>query len=244
MMGDAANDAEAICLDEVVGVSLRHGATPCRLGADFVVDGPSQVVVLRTELEGRALAGATWLLGDVCLLCGMVSALTLCGVWAGGFAFLPRGFLYDDPFDARLMTLFSGAIYPLSACAAACHAGSVAARAGPTPACALAAGTPGPVRALLIGVAVGASLGLAGPSDDVGRFGRWILATTAGVCLVRHAVVPLACLASCAGNAGTGGAPDNPALGPRSCVARLLARVGTLWARGLVLVLFMLLAWL
>jgi len=188
MLGDAANDAEAISLDGVVGISLRHGATPCKLGADFIVDGPGALVALRTELYGRALAGSQWLLEDVCLLCGLVSALTLCGVWAASFTFLPRGFLYDDPFDARIMTLFSGGVYPLSACAAACSvaASSSATTDGSRRQESRQASKAMPVRFLLLGTALGCLLGLAGPSDDTGRFGRHILTSTFCVCLVRH----------------------------------------------------------
>ncbi|CAK0819230.1 unnamed protein product [Prorocentrum cordatum] len=248
MLGDAANDAEAISLDGIVGVSLRHGATPCKLGADFVVDGPAGLVSIRTELFGRALAGAQWLLGDVCTLCGMVSALTLCGIWAGGFTFLPRGFLYDDPFDARIMSLFSGGLYPLSACAAACRVGSAApapapAGAAPGPAAgsawpatkAPAVPAPSPVRSLVLGVLFGGLMGLAGPSEDPVRFGRWILSVTSSTCFLRHAAVQV----SCGLGAIFGGGPcEQPAAGGRRRAGRTAVaeprRAGA-GARGLAL---------
>lgn len=190
MMGDAANDAEAISLENVIGISLRHGAAPCRLGADFVVDVPGSLIAIRTELRGRALAGARWLLSDVCQLCGMIAALTFLGVWAASFAFLPRGFLYDDPYDARIMTIFSGMLYPFSACAAACTVGGgVSLRPDEEMPVAL-----GPVRSLLLGLLQGCVLGLAGPSDDIVRFGRWILGTTSSTAFLRHTLAPLACI--------------------------------------------------
>jgi len=231
MLGDAANDAESISLEGVVGISLRHGATPCKLGADFIVDNPGGLLSLRTELHSRALAGASWLLEDVCLLCGLVSSLTFCGIWTNGFAFLPRGFLYDDPFDARIMTLFSGCAYPVSACSAACVAARVAncnpsaalvsPACGPTP-CASSTGrafgssigtgsqarSARPVRMLLFGTCVGFMLGMVGPTDDTARFGRYILTATFSVCMLRHLCVSLmispirAWLLTSAGHAG------------------------------------------
>jgi len=247
MMGDAANDAEAISLEDVVGISLRHGAAPCRLNADFVVDCPGDLVAVRTELFGRAHAGASWLLEDVCFLCGLVSALTLCGVWIGGFVFLPRGFLYDDPFDARLMMLFSSGLYAPSACAAACRIGASPAALPPTDNAAkprtLLAGPRDGIRALLIGGVLGITLGLVGPSDNPGRCGRWILSATATSCLLKHGTASLKCLApqpdAVAGRMVRAALPA-----PWSRVAAVLDLLGKPLVRIATLGIYLLLVWL
>lgn len=251
MMGDAANDAEAISLDAVVGACLRHGATPCKLGADFVIDEPGALLAVRTELRGRALAGAKWLLGDVCLLCGMVSTLTLCGVWVAGFTFLPRGFLYDDPFDARVMTLFSGILYPFSACAAACHVGSQqgwpagkVTTSSALPSVQALSAAPAAVRRLLLGVALGGLLGLVGPTESPRAFGRWLVTMTSSVCFFRHAAKYVKCTSWRTANHSAYDEAALARLGQPSCAASLLMHIGSRWARAIALMLYVLVAWL
>jgi len=253
MMGDASNDAEAISLDGVVGVSLKHGAAPCKLGADFVVSEPGALVAVRQELRARALVGAKWLLEDVCFLCGLVSSLTLCGVWAAGFNFLPRGFLYDDPFDARLMTLFSSGLYAPSVCTAACVVGATAAsgpKDGKAPGVAVLPVTDRPrvVRSLLLGTFLGSCLGLAGPTDSAPRLGPWILSSTVLVSLLRHMIVCVQCSCPGAGIKRRCDEPDTPdggatamALGPPNILARVLLRSREVWTRTVALCIFLVL---
>eukprot|EP00929_Paragymnodinium_shiwhaense_P100541 TRINITY_DN62941_c0_g1_i1.p1 TRINITY_DN62941_c0_g1~~TRINITY_DN62941_c0_g1_i1.p1 ORF type:complete len:1350 (-),score=282.67 TRINITY_DN62941_c0_g1_i1:188-4237(-) len=270
MMGDAANDAEAIALESVVGFSLQHGAAPCKLSADFVIEGPGALADVRTELHGCALVGARWLLEDVCFLCGLVSSLTLCGVLVGGLVFLPHGFLFDDPFDARLMTLFSSVLYAPSACAAACRIGITSSFKTPVQTSASkkdsflplsprslrskfvtgASATGGDqlvatraVLGLLTGVALGCTLGFLGPVDDINRFGRWILTCTSSVVSIRHTVAAF----SCSGRTADLSAADKAraaAIGPPSAMASVLARASKWWFRATVLSLYLLLVWM
>merc|ERR1712032_1649777 len=107
--------------------------------------------------------------------------LTLCGIWASGFAFLPRGFLYDDPFDARLMTLFSSSLYLPSSCAAACAVGLPMSSSESSK-----SSNPRVLRYLVFGATLGSFLGMVGPTDDAARLGRWILVSVASVMLLRH----------------------------------------------------------
>jgi magnesium-transporting ATPase (P-type) len=52
MMGDAANDADAIC-DADVGICLSHGAQACKLNADFLAKDPGAVGTVRTKVHQR-----------------------------------------------------------------------------------------------------------------------------------------------------------------------------------------------
>lgn len=249
MMGDASNDAEAIGLEGVVGISLKHGAAPCRLGADFIVTEPGALVPIRTELHTRALAGAKYLLEDVCHLCGLLASLTLCGVWSAGFKFLPRGFLYDDPFDAGKMTLFSSCLYLPSSCTAAC---AVVAQTNPDGTMAGSTRAPRVSRSLILGVVLGSCFGLAGPSNDGIQLGRWILTCTSSISLIRHVFAGLRMCSwgnsvAANGSASTqfdacvlDGSAACAALGAPNVVARTLGRAKELWVRGLALGIYLL----
>jgi P-type E1-E2 ATPase len=75
MMGDAANDADAI-RDADVGICLSHGAQACKLNADFLAKDPGAVAPLRTKVHQRVIYGSNMLLDEVCFYCGIVASLT------------------------------------------------------------------------------------------------------------------------------------------------------------------------
>lgn len=118
MLGDAANDKHVLALPSIVSVSLRHGAAPCRVVSDIVVTEPGDLVDLWTSIQNLHLTGGKALLINTCLVGSVVSGLTWVGIFNHGFQLLPKGFLYSDPYDTRLMLLFSSLLYAPSACAA------------------------------------------------------------------------------------------------------------------------------
>lgn len=118
MIGDAANDKYALALPNIVSVALRHGAAPCRVVADVVITEPCDLIDFWTACQWLHLNGAKALLVNTCMIGAVVSGLTWIGIYRDSFQLLPRGFLYPDPYDTRLMLVFSSMLYAPSACAA------------------------------------------------------------------------------------------------------------------------------
>ena len=95
---------------------------------------------------------------------------------------------------------------------------------------------------LLVGSVSGFVLGLAGPSDNLARFGRCILSATALMCLARHAFADLQCawqrpvkddMASCAA----------AALESPTWLAQVLAKAKAPWVRLVTLAAYLILVW-
>ena len=118
MIGDAANDKHALALPNIVSVALRHGAAPCRVVADVVITEPCDLIDFWTSCQWLHLNGAKALLVNTCMIGAVISGLTWVGILHNAFTLLPKGFLYPDPYDTRLMLVFSSLVFAPSACAA------------------------------------------------------------------------------------------------------------------------------
>jgi cation transport ATPase len=176
MIGDAANDKHVLALASIVSVSLRHGAAPCRVVSDIVVTEPGDLVDLWTSIQALHLTGAKALLINTCLIGSVVSGLTWVGIFFSEFKLLPKGFLYADPYDTRMMLVFSSLLYAPSACAAVMGGFSV-------PRSSIKVYS---LAVLIAGLLFGVVVGLIGPKNG---YGRWMLVITILVGMTSHAML-------------------------------------------------------
>jgi len=183
MMGDAANDQHALALPQVLSVCLAHGAAPCRVASDLIIEEPGDLIDAWTTLRGMLLGGSVALFGDVCFLGGLCATMTWVGVWAQGFNLMRRGFLYNDPYNTTLMMVFSTGIYSPSICAMvmARYAGMGADQKPEEPQRIVLRG----VRQLLVGVLLGGSAGFLIEGFRL-PYGAGMLFLIVGLMLILH----------------------------------------------------------
>lgn len=176
MIGDAANDKHALALPDIVSVSLRHGAAPCRVVADVLVTEPGDLVDLFDRCKSLHISGGKALLVNTCLVGAVISGLVWVGLFNSGFQLLPKkNFLYADPYDTRFMLIFSSLLFAPSACAA------VMARHSADP---LETVKVYPWFVLSVGLVGGVLAGFIGPKS---HYGTWMLAILVIVGMVSHA---------------------------------------------------------
>ena len=180
MIGDAANDKHVLALPSIVSVSLRHGAAPCRVVSDIIISEPGDLVDLWTCIKNLHLSGGKALLLNTCLIGSVVSGLTLVGIAWGNFKLLPKGFLYADPYDTRLMLIFSSLLYAPSACAAIMGGFSSSSSE-------LASISIRSLGVLIAGLLFGMIVGFVGPRSAA--YSQWMLITMILVGMGSHAML-------------------------------------------------------
>jgi uncharacterized membrane protein YoaK (UPF0700 family) len=62
------------------------------------------------------------LLVDTCIVGSLTAGFTWTGIVKSGFRLLPKGFLFNDPYDLKAMLIFTSILYGPSACFAVCSA--------------------------------------------------------------------------------------------------------------------------
>jgi hypothetical protein len=126
------------------------------------------------------------LLVDTCFIGALCASLTWIGVWNNSFSLLPRGFLYNDPYDVGFMLVFSSVLYAPSACAAILGAYS---DEDPNEQPSTAINTIGPcLNASVIGLAVGIGVGSLWPGDWP-PYGVYMLCIVIVVAMTSHALI-------------------------------------------------------
>ena len=122
MMGDAANDKHVLAIPEILSVCMRHGAAPCRVVSDILITEPEDLIDVWTSIKNLHIFGSKRLLVDTCIVGSLTAGFTWTGIVKSGFRLLPKGFLFNDPYDLKAMLIFTSVLYGPSACFAVCSA--------------------------------------------------------------------------------------------------------------------------